>query len=99
MTPNPFLDSNTTDGFLQMTKEFSVHGIPAQSIFDTRFWCDYAIAPSHHFPYNFSQRPKMLERAFNIMRVFKPKANDYIDVRQFCDLAQGVYDVLATIKS
>lgn len=98
MTTNPLLDSNTTDGFVKMSKLLMPNSVGAADIYDVRFWCDYAIAPSHHFPFNFCQRQKQLVNTFKIMRVFRKSPEQYVDVREFCTLAQGVYDVLNEIK-
>lgn len=98
MNPNPLLDTDTADGFIQATELLSPQGIPALGIYDTRFWSDYAIAPSYEFPYSFPIRPRVLERVFQILKVFRKTPGDYEDVREFCELAQGVYDILITIK-
>lgn len=47
MNPNPFLDGNCAEEFIEHTRNCSPNGLPAANIFDLRFWVDFSMQPSY----------------------------------------------------
>lgn len=85
---------NMEDGFVKIQKQMQNFGLYKGSPYDMRFWMDFAEHPLVQWDYSFARMSNRLDHVLKVMKLFRPSGKDFENFREFCELAEKVYDVL-----